>query len=82
MLERIKELVARGHVKFTFHARIRMDERNASEADVCEAVLSANAADHNAAKDNYRVSGGCDRDGDPMTVIVAVEADVVVITIF
>ncbi|HEX5063214.1 MAG TPA: DUF4258 domain-containing protein [Kofleriaceae bacterium] len=82
MLARIKELVAKGHVRYTFHARMRMDERNASESDVCSALLSASAADYNAAKDNYRVSGGADQDGDPMTVVVSVEADVVVITIF
>jgi hypothetical protein len=42
----------------------------------------ATKADYQAAKDNYRVSGGCDLDGDPMTVIVAIEADAVIITIF
>lgn len=49
-----------------------MDERNASESDVCNAVQTANSA----------VSGGCDHDGDPMVVIVSIEADAVVITIF
>lgn len=59
-----------------------MDERNASESDVCNAIRTADAASYQAAKDNYKVSGGCDHDGDPMVVIVAIEADAVVITIY
>lgn len=81
-LARIKELVARGSVRFTFHARIRMDERNASESDVCNAIQTADSAAYQAARDNYKVSGGCDHDGDPMVVIVAIEADAVVVTIY
>lgn len=81
-LARIKELVARGHVRFTFHARVRMDERNVSAGDVCNALATATKADHQMAKDNYRVSGGTDRDGEPLVVVVAIEADAVIITIF
>lgn len=81
-LARIKELVKRGDVRFTGHARVRMDERGATERDVCSALLSGTNAAHNVAKDNYVVSGGCDIDGDDLTVAVAIEADVVVITLF
>ena len=33
-------------------------------------------------RDTWCVSGGHDLDGDELTVIVAVEADVVVVTVF
>jgi hypothetical protein len=59
-----------------------MDERNASESDVRNAILSATNAKYDAAKDNYRLSGGADLDGDDMTVVVAIEADCIVVTIF
>jgi hypothetical protein len=81
-LARIKELVRKGSIRFTLHARQRMDDRNATARDVKEAVLSATNSEHDVAKDNYRVTGGCDADGDPMTVVAAIEADVVIVTIF
>ena len=30
----------------------------------------------------WRVEGGCDRDGDELTVVIDLEADVIVITLF
>lgn len=81
-LARIKELVKRGDVRFTFHARQRMDERDATERDVCNALLGGTQAAHDISKDTYRVSGGCDIDGDDLTVVVAIEADAIVITLF
>ena len=81
-LARIKDLVSKGFIRYTFHARRRMDERNATARDVRTAILSSTKAEHNVEKDNYRLTGGCDTDGHPMTVVAAIEADCVVITIY
>lgn len=81
-LDRIKELAAKGFIRYTFHARQRMDERDATEEDVRQALRTATDATHQADRDNYRVSGGADLDGDSMSVVVVIEADVVVVTLF
>jgi hypothetical protein len=49
----------------------------------CEnaALLSATRAQHETGY-KYRVTGGVDRDGDELSVIVAIEADLLVVTIF
>lgn len=81
-LEEIKRLVALGHVVFTRHARQRMDERGARATDVCNALSTATSATLQTDRDNWRVDGGVDHEGDGMTVIVDIEADVIVVTLF
>lgn len=81
-LEEIKRLVGLGRVVFTRHARERMGDRSATAGDVCEAMLTARSAAWQADRSNWRVSGGVDLDGDDLTIIVDIEADVVVVTLF
>jgi hypothetical protein len=59
-----------------------MSDRGATARDVRKALLSATDATYQAHRQNYRVSGGTDTDGDDLTVIVDLEADVIVVTIF
>ena len=65
----------------TWHAVKRMDQRGAKRGDVRAALVSATAA---MAQDRggWRVEGGCDRDGDGLTMVIDLEADVIVITLF
>jgi hypothetical protein len=81
-LAEIKRLAGLDRIQFRVHALDRMDERGASSADVRQALMTAIAAIWQADRGNHRVVGGGDGAGDDMTVIVSIEADLIVITIF
>ncbi len=81
VLDEIKALVARGSVRFTLHSLTRMSDRGATVDDVTNALTTSTTATSQD-NGNYRCKGGADLDGDDLTVIVALEADVVVITLF
>ena len=80
-LAEVKRLAIARRVSFTKHAYDRMRERGAVVADVLAALSSATRAQHETGY-KYRVTGGVDRDGDELSVIVAIEADLLVVTIF
>ncbi len=71
-----------GRYEFTGHARQRMHQRGAKEADVLQAIATAAAAVHQPDADTWRVQGGVDRDRDDLTVVVAIRSNIVVITVF
>jgi uncharacterized protein DUF4258 len=81
-LAAIWRMVRRGDIVFTRHAQDRMDERDASTDDVCNALLTAKGAAHEPQRDRWKVSGGTDLEGDALKVVVAIEADVIVVTLF
>lgn len=81
-LAEIKRLVALDRVLYTHHAQIRMIERGARRRDVEHALLGATSATEQRDRGCWRVKGGVDLDGDDLTVVVALEADVVVVTLF
>ena len=80
-LAEIQRLASLNRLVFTSHAAKRMDQRGAKREDVRAALVSATSA---RAQDRggWRVEGGRDRDGDDLTVIVDIEDDVIVITLF
>jgi hypothetical protein len=81
-LAAIHGLAGANRVRFVRpHAYERMDERGAVESDVVHALVTATAR---RLQDNgrYKVSGGTDLDGDALTAVVKLEADVLVITLF
>ncbi|MCX5744645.1 MAG: DUF4258 domain-containing protein [Proteobacteria bacterium] len=82
VLDEIRRLVRRGSIVLTRHARDRLAERGASVRDLVAALLGATQASWQVDRANWRVSGGRDLDGDEMTVIVDLVADVIVVTIF
>lgn len=63
------------------HSYDRMAERGATEDDVLRALATATGAD---LQDNgrHKCTGGVDLDGDDMTVIVELQSDVIIITLF
>lgn len=81
-LEHIRRLAIQGRVRFTRHARDRMEQRDVSDSDVVSALISATIATRQSESGAYRVEGGTDMAGDGLIVIVAVEADLIVITMF
>ncbi len=82
-LAEAKRLAAGNQVMFRQHARDRMNERGATVRDVINAIITATIATYQAPpRDNWKLTGGTDRDGDSMTVIVDFMADLIVVTIF
>jgi hypothetical protein len=80
-LAEIQTLAARNFIRYSSHARKRMSQRGATAADVRKALLTATAADWQVDHQTWHVTGGTDTDGDDLTCNVAIEADVVVVTI-
>lgn len=81
-LDQIKRLAGGGQIVVTFHARGRMAERGATFEDIRRALTTAGRATWQADRQNWKVEGGADLDGDEMTVIVDIEVDVIVVTLF
>ncbi len=81
-LATIKRMVQRGDVRFTQHAHDRMDERGVEPEDVCNALVTATGATHEPERDRWKVTGGTDLDSDGLTVVVAIEADIIIVTLF
>ena len=59
-----------------------MNDRGATEPDIRATLLTATAAIRQADRDNWRVEGGVDTDGDELTLVCDVRADVIVVTLF
>ena len=81
-LDEAKRLARGGQVVFRQHARERMDERGATARDVISAILTASVATYQNDRQNWKITGGVDRDADSMTVIVDFWADLIIVTIF
>jgi len=81
-LAQIQRLARLDQVVITSHARRRMAERDVTELDVWMALLTATAAFPQSDLDNWRVEGGRDVDGDDLTLICDLDADVIVVTLF
>lgn len=69
-----------GRVEVKRHAAQRMRERRVSAADLRSALTRATRCKAQPG-DHWRVSGP-DAEGDELTVVVAIEAGVVVVTLF
>ena len=76
----VRGYAAANRIRFTDHAHGRMMERGAVPADVRCALMGATACRAQPSA-RWRVEG-LDRDGDAMTVVVALEDGVLVVTMF
>ena len=81
-LAEIQRLARLGRIVITRHANQRMNDRGATEPDVRNALLTATAAIRQADRDNWRVEGGVDTDGDDLTLVCDIGVDVIVVTLF
>ena len=72
----------RGRLRLTNHAIERMEERNATIDDIESAVSSATSATHDTERGTWKLTGGSDVDGDTLTVCVAVNGEILVVSIF
>lgn len=70
-----------GRIRIVSHARQRMRERGARFEDVRQALISATCCGP-ANDGKWKVTGGQDLDGDELISIVAIEDEVVVVTMF
>jgi hypothetical protein len=77
---RIRELARAGRWEFTSHALESLIDRDATVDDVFVVLTTAKAC-HSEPNGRWRLSGS-DRLGDPLTLIVQLQAQVVVVTLF
>jgi hypothetical protein len=82
VLDEIRALARLDRILLTSHAMRRMDERGATEVDVRMALLTSSAALRQADRPGWRIEGGVDSDGDALTMICDLGADVLVVTLF
>ena len=79
-LETVRGYALANQYVISGHCRTRMAERNVSEDDIVHGLTSATVATE---QENGRWKlGSTDVDGDELTLIVAIEGGVVVVTIF
>lgn len=71
---------AAGRISVTTHARTRMNQRNVRPGDVRSALVSAEACKAQP-QGTWKVVGP-DMDGDSLTLVVAIEEGVLVVTVF
>jgi len=81
-LAKLKRLARLDRIVITAHANQRMGERGTCLPGVRRALLTATTAFRQADRDNWRVEGGVDNDGDALKLICDIEADVIVVTLF
>lgn len=63
------------------HVRERMSERGVTMRCIARALRCATKAEFQP-NSRWKISGGTDIDNDPLTVIVAIQRDVLVVTLF
>jgi hypothetical protein len=76
----IRGYASAGRISLTTHARTRMIERNVKPGDVRSALVSARAC-RGQPGGTWKVTGP-DMDSDALDLVVALEAGVVVVTVF
>lgn len=79
-LEEIREHARWGRVYITAHAEKRMRERSVQEEDIYEAIHTADSC-REQEDGSWRVEGW-DFDEDELTLIIAIEGENVIITVY
>ena len=80
-LDAVNEAGKTGRFFVTPHANQEAKECSASRYDIQEALRTACEAKHQPENDRWRLVGK-DLDGDDLTVVIAFDAGVVVVTVF
>lgn len=80
ILQNIRGYAAAGRVVIIDHAWQRMEERGATQEDVLFALRTAHACSQQA-NGRWKVFGS-DLDGVDMTVIVEMQSDLIVVTMY
>lgn len=70
-----------GRFEVSKHAKERMEQRNVRRGDIADALVTAKHATLEMGT-RFRLDGGTDRDGDPLSLVVALEGDCVIVTVF
>jgi hypothetical protein len=81
-LAEVRRLAIAGRVQMDApHVRLRMAQRNVRARDVISALRGAKHCASGNEVDRWKVTGP-DLDNDDLTVVVVIEADVIVVTVF
>jgi hypothetical protein len=80
VLKNVRGLASANRIIVSGHARVRMRERNVTYADLQSAL--GNATRCRCGNDDRWNVVGPDLDGEELTVIVIVESDLIVVTVY
>lgn len=80
-LKDVRGYAAAGRVRFSGHAYRRMDERGATKQDVIVACVSATKCKRGTEPGRWKATGP-DLDGEDLTVVVAFEEGLLIVTLF
>lgn len=81
-LAETKRIAATGIFYVTGHATDRMDERNVTRYDIQLAIASAVSATWQTKEQTWRVDGGADRKGVPLTMAVTLVRGLAIVTVY
>lgn len=81
-LHEVRRLATQNRLRYTRHARERMAQRGAQAADVRHALRRAESCSASADAPDRWVVRGPDLDDDELSVVVVIEDDCVVITLY
>jgi hypothetical protein len=79
-IDAIRFAASAGHIRYEAHARQRMKERGVRREDIRHALINVESC--KAVRDERWKVTGPDLDGDALTVVLVIEGDVVVITVY
>ncbi len=79
-LETIRRAATANRIRYESHARQRMRERRVSREDVRNALIEASKCQASKG-DRWKVTGP-DLDDEELTVVLVIEGDLIVITVF
>ena len=79
--EKILHGLKAGHFLLSVHAAQRMKQRSVTVADIRACAGSAKCCRFHAQNGTWRIEGE-DIDGETLTVICALDSDIVIVTIF
>lgn len=79
--EQIKASLSRGHFRISVHAAERMNKRSVTRSDIKNCGKTARRAIFQEGKGTWKLEGD-DLDGVELTVICAVDEQLIVVTIY
>ena len=80
-LTAIRGLAGANRIVITSHAYQRMSQRGATVQDVHHALVNAPRCSWQPEKSTWKVESA-DLDGDALTLVVSIQSDVIVVTLF
>lgn len=80
-LQLIRGLASANRYIVSSHAWLRANQRGAGVQDIRHGLVNANSCSWQPERETWRVET-CDLDGDDLTLVVSIQEDLIVVTLF